>query len=198
MPAPRLAARLAVPVLAVLALAACVDQPEPADADGTPVPTASPTATVTDVPVPTETPDEDEQIPVEVACGDLVSADTVYAFNPNFVLLDDWTADAGSAAEAALDRAGVACRWINQTSGDTIDVSVAALPETELRDLANAAYTESQMVPTYGVEGYFEVEGGRGTAIAFDREYWIVATSPVFLEPGEATAFVESALAALS
>lgn len=196
MPPAPLAVRLAAPALLVLALVACVEQAEP-DAEGSSSPEPTPTATVTNVPVPTEAPVEQQEMPVEATCGELVSADTVYQFNPNFVLLDSWTADAGSAAEAAIDRAGVACRWINQTSGETIDLSVARLPASQLRDLANAAFTDSTMVPTYGVEGYFEVADGVGTAIVFDRSYWIVVTSAAFLEPGEATTFVESALAAL-
>ena len=53
------------------------------------------------------------------------------------------------------------------------------------------------MVPTYGDEAYFSVADGVGTAIVFDRSYWLVATSVAFFEPGDATEIVESALSAL-
>lgn len=194
MPAAPRALRFALPALVALALVGCVDQPSPEPEETT---SASPTPTVTNVPVPTETPDAEEERPVDAECADLVDADTVYQFNPNFVLLDQWSPPPGSAAEAALDRAGVACRWINQTSGETIDLSVADLPEDQIRQLKNAAFAESQMVPTYGEEAYFEVDGGVGTAIVFEGSYWLVVTSPAFFEPGEPTPFVNSALAAL-
>jgi hypothetical protein len=53
------------------------------------------------------------------------------------------------------------------------------------------------MVPTYGDEAYFEVEDGVGTAIVFQGRFRLVVSSESFLEPGEPTGIVESALAAL-
>lgn len=161
------------------------------------LPTESPSAS----PAPTATagPDEEpDDLPaVELACDELVSPDTIYAFNPNFVSIAEWRPAPGSPAEAALDAGGVACRWQNQTSGDVIDVAVAAYDEETLDGLKNEAFEQSTMVPTYGVEGYFSVADGVGTAIAFDRVYRVVAQSPAFLEPGEATDIVADALQAL-
>ena len=126
---------------------------------------------------PSEPPTQ-ASTPIDVDCDTLVSPDTMYDYNPNFGLIDDWTPDAGTAAADALDLDGVACRWINQTSSDTIDLSVANLAHDDLEALKNAAVAESTMVPTYSAdEAYFSVVDGVGTAIVFDRSYWLVATS---------------------
>jgi hypothetical protein len=53
------------------------------------------------------------------------------------------------------------------------------------------------MVPTYGEEAYFVVEGDIGTAIVFQGRYRLVISSAAFFEPGEPTTIIESALAAL-
>jgi hypothetical protein len=121
----------------------------------------------------------------------------MYAFNPNFSLVDGWEPEAGSPGAQAVDLDGIACRWLNQTGGDTIDVSAASLDDASLEELKNAAVTESTMVPTYGEEAYFSVTGGVGTAIVFDRSYWLVASSDYFFEPGDATEIIEAALDAL-
>jgi hypothetical protein len=165
-----------------------------------PVPTAQPTTE----PTPSETPsseptDQPIGTPVGKSCDQLVSPDTLYIYNPNFGPVDDFTPTAGTPAASALDYAGVACRWQNETNGQAIDVSVAQLDDDTLEALKNAAYTDSQMVPTYGEEAYFSVgDDGIGVAQVFQGPYWIVAASPVFFEPGDATEIVQSVIDALS
>ena len=53
------------------------------------------------------------------------------------------------------------------------------------------------MVPTYGDEAYFSVTGGIGTAIVFQDDYWLVATSIDFAEPGDPSDLIDAALAQL-
>ena len=48
------------------------------------------------------------------------------------------------------------------------------------------------MVPTYGDEAYFSIEGDVGIAQVFQGPYWIVVESPAFFEPGDATEIVQS------
>ena len=68
-----------------------------------------------------------------------------------------------------------------------------------LEALKNAAFDDSQMVPTYGEEASFSVgDDGIGVAQVFQGPYWIVAASPVFFEPGDATEIVQSVIDALS
>lgn len=184
--------RRLLPLLALgaLALVGCVQTPAPD-------PTLTPTTPVTTPTAEPTSPPVEAPTAVELACADLVSPDAVYAFNPNLALLGDWTPDADTAAAEALDRNGVACRWVMESGGATMEVSVAALSADDSTRKRNEAFASSQMVPTYGDEAYFSVGDGAGTATVFQDEYWLVVTSEMFAEPGEPTGIIESALSAL-
>jgi hypothetical protein len=192
MPAVRHAVTpVAIAALAIALLSGCVPEEgpvDPVDPSASSTPTAEPSAEPTDAPV---------GVPVGATCDELVSPDTLYIYNPNFGRINDFTPEDGTAAASALTYQGVACRWQNQTSGDTIDVSVAQLDDDTLTALKNAAFEDSEMVPTYGEEAYFLVEAGVGTAQVFEGPYWIVAESVVFFEPGDASELIQSVLAAL-
>jgi hypothetical protein len=122
----------------------------------------------------------------------------MYAFNPNYGLLDSYTPAGGSdAAKAEADK-GIACRWQNQSSNATIDISVAHLDSASIESLKNTAVTESTSVPTYGDEAYFSTASGTGTAIVFQGDYWLVATSVDFLEPGDPADLINAALGQLN
>lgn len=176
----------------LLMLAACVEAPEQPDLPGS---SASPTDPAIATPAPTTTDSPDA---LDIECTDLVDPDTMYAFDPNYALLGALDPDSGSLAADDVAAGGVACQWVRESGGGTIDLSVAAYTDEQLDDLKNQAFAESQMVPTYGDEGYFEVEGGVGTAIVFQGRYRLVVASEAFFEPGEPTGIIESALAALA
>lgn len=157
----------------------------------TPTASSSPTATV--APTPTASP-----TPVTIGCSTLVTPDDMYAFNPNFGLLTSWTPAKGSAAATALTESGIACRWSNQTSGDTIDISVAHLDAASIEALKNEAVSQGTLVPTYGDEAYFSTAAGVGTAVVFQGNYWLVATSVAFAEPGDPADLIAAALSTLN
>jgi hypothetical protein len=183
---------LAAASVALAVLAGCTPtEPEPTAAPTTePTPSETPSTEPTDQPVGT---------PIGKSCDQLVSPDTLYVYNPNFGPVDDFTPTAGTPAASALAYAGVACRWQNETNGQAIDVSVAQLDDDTLEALKNAAFDDSRMVPTYGEEAYFSVgDDGIGVAQVFQGPYWIVAASPVFFEPGDATEIVQSVIDALN
>lgn len=192
--AASLAQRTAAVLLALCvatSLAACVDEPT------APGPSASHTPSDTPDPEPSDDPNVAPDV-LGISCADLVDPDAVYSFNPNLALLGEWTPDAGTAAADALDAGGVACRWVLESGGGTMDISVARLPEDDILQLKNEAFASSEMVPTYGDEAYFEVEGGVGTAIVFQGRFWMVVSSEAFAEPGEPAEIIESVLAALA
>jgi hypothetical protein len=178
----------------LLTLAACVDAPEQ---PVLPTPTSTPTATSTAEPEPEPTATS-APLPVDVTCAELVDPDTMYAFDPNFALLGEVDPQPGSLAADQVAAGGVACQWVRESGGVTIDLSVAAFTDDQIQQLKNEAFAESQMVPTYGEEAYFEVEGDIGTAIVFQGRYRLVISSVAFVEPGEPTAIIESALGALA
>lgn len=188
---------LSVPTAAVilLALAGCgpTDVPTPGAVD-TPTPTASDSPSASLSPDPSVPP---TSTPVTIACDQLISPQAIYDYNPNFSLQADYTPAAGSLGAQAVDREGIACSWVNQTSGETIEVAVAHLAEDGLTALKNDLVMTSNSVPTYDVEGYFAVDGGLGVAEAFPDPYWLTATSTGFFEPGDAQPLIAAAIAAL-
>jgi hypothetical protein len=189
----RLIAPMALGVLALAMLSACVPTPGSSTSD---TPSASQSDTPTATPTPSATASA-TSTPITIDCNTLITPDDVYAFNPNFGLITSWTPKSGSAAATAKSEQGIACRWQNQTSGDTIDVSAAHLDAATIESLKNDAVEKSTMVPTYGDEAYFSVSGGVGTAIVFQDDYWLVATSVDFLEPGDPADLINAALSAL-
>lgn len=180
-----------VAVLAVSALAACTPEPSPRStprtASSSPAPTptaASPTPT----PSPTGTP-----TPVALTCDQVITLQQLYDFNPNFGVNPGYSPATGSPGATAVAAKGVACSWMNQTSRETIDVSIAKPAPEQLAALkADAAAGTS--TDAYEAEGYFAAAGGAGTAQIFTDGYWVTATSSWFQQPGDASAIVSDVL----
>jgi hypothetical protein len=153
-------------------------------------------ATATSAPSATPTP-TDPPTPVALTCDQVLTPDQVYAFNPNYGTDPGYKPKDGSLEKKIADWKGVACAWLNQTSGDVIQIAIAKPPASQLEGLKNAAITASNPVPTYGVppevEGYFKA-GQSGQAQIFRGGYWIVAESAAFLEPGDAGPLMQSVL----
>ena len=97
--------------------------------------------------------------------------------------------------------AGTACGYLNQTSGEVIEIGVATPTEAAGETRRNNAAMSSKPVPTYGtppdVEGYFINAGGSGEAQVFHGPYWIVIDSAALFEPGDAQQLVAAVLANL-
>ncbi|MFE5672525.1 iron ABC transporter ATP-binding protein [Agromyces sp. NPDC056523] len=194
--------RLAGLALAALATAAvlsgCTTGSDPGATDaptasGSPAPSGPATA------VPTPEPTE-EPIPFEIACDAMLTADQLYAFNPNFGTAPGYEPSDGAVSEV-VDAEGTACGWSNQTSGELIEIGVATLPPGAFDLRVGQAAMSSNPVPTYGtppdVEGFFLLSGGVGQAQVFTGERWIVVESEVLVEPGDAQQLVASVLANL-
>lgn len=133
---------------------------------------------------------------MSIPCNDVVSAQTMYNFNPNFGLLANFTPDPGSFAEQALAIEGVACRWVNQTSGATIDVSIAQPGPTALADAKDAA-SSGAPVSGIGDAAFFSQSGAPGVVQAFAGPFWVTATSVYFAAPGDASSIMADAVAAV-
>jgi len=190
--------RRAAPLIAllVLVLAGCVPAaptptttPAPGETPESSVtPTAAPTATATPVPGP-------ESVAVTLGCSELLSPQAIYDYNPNVSLLDSFSPGSGTLAGDAVTLQGIACRLVNQTSGETIDIGVVQF--TPEAFAAKVASVDGSSDGTNAYDGYFEVSGGEGVAQAFSDPYWVTLTSPTFLSPEDAAPLVQAALGAL-
>lgn len=169
---------------ATLALTACL----PPDAGAKPsdppvVPTSSATPPA-ETPDPTTAPAE-KPTPVAVSCDAVISAQAMYDFNPNFGLLTAFSPTAGSFAARAVADKGTACRWVNQTSGVTIDFGVSSPGPTALAAARDAAASGTAM-KGLGDAAYFSAAGGTGTVQVVSGERWITLASAFFSSPEDA------------
>jgi len=182
-----------------LLLTACVQaEPDPTGPTTSPNPTRtiapSNTATAPATPEPTAVATTDPgATAVSIKCTALISPQAMYDYNPNFLLLNDFTPSAGSLAATAIASKGVACRWENSTSGVTIDVSVAKPAPNKLDGLKSNAGSRAR-----AFDGYFAVNGGTGTAQVFDGAYWATVSSKMFFEDGDAVGLVAEVRSALN
>lgn len=149
-------------------------------------------------PSPTPTP---EPTPVTLSCDQLLTPQQLYSFNPNVGADPGYKPTSGSLVAKVAGRKGTACGWLNQTSNETIEFAIARPAASELNDMKDAAISSSHAVPTYGVppqvEGYFAPGKDAGVVQVFSEGYWIVGSSPTFLEPGDPAELVADILANL-
>jgi len=189
--------RILAAVLAVagmLSLAACTSNPvqpvpQPAGSAGA---TIAPSTDPVLEPTPTPTPTGPTSFPVTLTCEQLVTSDQLYAFNSNYSATPDYAPVAGTDPATIAALQGVACSWVNQSSGDTIEIAVAHLAPADIENLKNQLVLSTPSVPTYGGVDYFVNDGTLGEANVFSNEYWIVARSVEFFEPGDAVGLIQA------
>ena len=181
----------------VALLAGC--SPDAAAPSDTAAPTAAPGSATAAPTEPTETAEPPK--PFEISCDALVTADQLYAFNPNVGTDPAYEPAAANVVALVDEDAGTACGFLNQSSGEVIEVAVATPTEASGEARRNAAALSSKPVPTYGtppdVEGYFVLAGGTGEAQVFHGPYWIVVDSAALFEPGDAQQLVTAVIANL-
>ena len=195
--ASRVFASLALSAVLAGVVSACATETDATPTESSAAPTTTATPTPTSTPTASQAPISVGS-PVTISCDQLVSPESIYTFNPNFGLSESYKPAAGTEAATIVEAKGLACGWINQTSGEVIEVAVANLPTDKLTDLKNNFVMTSNSVPTYKVEGYFENDGTTGSAEAFSGPYWISASSTAFFEPGDAQPIIAAALAGLA
>ncbi|PZF57615.1 hypothetical protein DEI92_12960 [Curtobacterium sp. MCBD17_034] len=135
---------------------------------------------------------------VDVPCAALVPEQVLATYGRTFTLDTDATPAHGSTAAGIAAERGDVCTWRDASGGARLTLAVASLPESTLTKLKDTLYEDSNSVPTYTVEGYFEARKGIGRADAFTDPYWIHVESTVFGEPGDAQPVVDAVRTALS
>jgi hypothetical protein len=188
-----------VAAASVMLLSGCTaDTPEPSGTAAPPSASASSDPSAAPSGAPTEP--AEEPTPFAIGCDELVTTQQMYDFNPNFGNDPNYS-PSGPGVVAVAEEQGTACGWLNQTSGDVIEIGVAKLPPGALEQRKNDAALTSHPVPTYGtppeLDGYFTQSGNRGEAQVFRGPYWIVIDSEALFEPGDAQQLVSAVLANL-
>jgi hypothetical protein len=134
---------------------------------------------------------------VDVPCETLVPASAFTVYGKPFTLVAGAKPASGSPAATIAAQRGEVCVW-KDPEGVRVTVAVAHLPSAALTRLKDSLYENSHSVPTYTVEGYFDVRHGLGRADSFPDPYWVDAESTMFGEPGDAQPVLDAARAALT
>jgi hypothetical protein len=187
--AARFAARVGIVAITVgvaVGLTGCL-QSTSALPDGTattPTPSASATAAPTTTSVPTADPGTPK---FTEACDILLTSAQVYAYNPNFVADSAYAAQRGTIPGAIAADSGQTCGWVNETSGDKIEVAVAT-PLAPALAAAKSAASSGKPISAAGQQGYFAVKDGVGSAQFFIGSLWLDISSVDFATAGDAEA----------
>lgn len=121
----------------------------------------------------------------------------MYEFNPNFGLVEGFTPAPGSPGLRAIEMNGVACRWVNATSGVVIEVAIARPGAPELAVLRESA-SSGTVVAASGAEAFFTSENHTGVLQAFTPSTWITLSSTFFVEPDDVRGLLHEVLEAVS
>jgi hypothetical protein len=134
---------------------------------------------------------------VDVPCDTLVPTSVFDAYGKPFALVAGATPTKGSPAADIAAQRGRVCVWRDGAGDTTVTLGVASLPAAPLTKLKDSLYEDSNSVPTYTVEGYFDMDGDVGRADAFVDPYWVDVESTLFTEPGTAQPMMDAVRAAL-
>lgn len=179
-------------VVLSLVLVACVQKSDPPSMVE---PTTSSDSRVRDDPAPSPLPPDVEALPLERDCEQILSAQEVYEYNPN--VATDPAYSASALAQQVVSYDGVACGWINQTSGVPLSIAVARFSEPGQQAAREAAAAKAGASLLSGEDGYFRVTSSGGVVEAFVGQHWVVIESPAFSVEGDVAALLDTLRASL-
>ena len=124
-----------------------------------------------------------------LTCDDVLSADDLYALKggANIALNTKATPAAGSMAARLVSLKGIACVYVNESSGEKFTVGLAR-PSASSMPLVTSSIEREQgssyRVPSFsvltGAVGYFRVYNGIGLASVATPTYWYSVSSTTF------------------
>jgi hypothetical protein len=175
-------------------LAAC-SNPAPVPAPSTSAATESSTPTPTETPTPTPTAPALQGIALSLSCDQLLSSDALYGLKggSNFTSDPNFKPASGTPAATIASLQGRTCGFVNQTSGEKFNFSVAQLTPASIAIVkATAASTlganavAASYSPNKNVIGYFTVVDEVGQIQIITPKYWIVISSSLYGQADDA------------
>lgn len=134
---------------------------------------------------------------IGINCTALISDQAMYDWGSgNFALDAEFVPDTGSSAGQIAADGGLACRWINLTSQETVDVAVSIPTDTALAAAQQTAAADGTAAPALG-DAYFRSASDIGYVEVFSDGYWLTMQSTWFYEAADALPLVEAATAVL-
>lgn len=134
---------------------------------------------------------------LSINCESLLSAETLYEFNPNVGANPEHSPSARGVE--AQSYGGLTCGWVNQTSGDTISISLARFDEPSLGVVRATAVSREGAEPVGdGIEGTLRRVNGAGALEVFEDSYWIVLESRMIVEAKDSATLITEITANLT
>ena len=133
-------------------------------------------------------------------CGTLITADDLYAFNPNFALSSSDGSDVGRFGADVLSNKGITCTYTNLSGGGKIFLTATKFDSASRSQVISELEKSSQEVDE-GTGGanvtFFKTESGTGVAQVVHGDFLITAESQFFGSYLDAGDFLNIALAKL-
>lgn len=181
-------------VCACLALTACSSE-----TSGISTPTKSASATNSASSIPSASVVQNAGsitgLSFEKSCESILSSESLYKINPNYAFAGEASAPAGPQSELVAQLKGKTCKYVNTSGGAEILVSIAQVsPESTDALLSKINELGLSQVDVYGqtnqVHGYFATIDGTGIGIANENQVLVVASSTLFSQSTDPSAFI--------
>lgn len=125
---------------------------------------------------PTDAPPADTSIGqvVNLRCDQVATPQQMYDYSPMLSGLTGWTPSAGTLAAKALTWNGVTCRWMRESGGVNMDISVAKIVDRGTMTQLQSDAALGTPVSGLGDAAYYN----NGTLQMFNGQYWVIMTYP--------------------
>ena len=135
-----------------------------------------------------------------VKCQDLFPLQSLYEFNPNFSLVMGQSPVQPAVSSPYENLGGITCNYMNQTSGEVIQVSLAKISENAANLPSSSFAKAGNQVPslsTAEMTAYFEQNHGNYIFRLTRGSYILAITSTLLLTPNDNFKFIGPVLSKL-
>jgi hypothetical protein len=137
-------------------------------------------------PTPSETAPAGDFYPFAVECADLIPEETMFAFNPNYVLDNSGAMAPANSSDLVKAMEGTTCNYVNLSSQASLTISVAHLTPISTQVLKEQAAATFSSVEVGSESGYFGTVAGSGVLQVFTRDdYWYTVAGPEVAGPDD-------------
>ena len=135
-----------------------------------------------------------------VKCQDLISRQALYEFNPNFSLVTGQSPVQPAVSSPYEKLGGITCNYMNQTSGEVIQISLAKITESAV-DIPSSSFAKGgspvSSLSTGETKSFFSQSNGNYVFRVVRGSYILVTTSTLLSTPEDNYKFISPALTKL-
>jgi len=159
-----------------------------------PEPTTAPPSPIVEsaTPTPSETTPVGDYFPFAVECADLMPEDTIFGFNPNYVLDNAGAMSSANSSDLVKAMEGTTCNYVNQSSQASLTISVAHLTPISTQVLKEQAAAAFSAIEVGSESGYFGTVAGSGVLQVYTKNgFWYTVAGPEVSGPDDIPGITE-------